>query len=192
MAENTSVENTNTETTTTENKTETQSTGAIEWDKVLFDDKGKIVEGAYKHIEPLISKKVNDGIKTWQENNLSKYVSKEDYDKISAESKAITEKMTIDLEITKKIANAKYPDLIMAQIKRDNVKITENGILGLEQEIERVKTAYPDLFTTTAKPTNIGGTGNKGEGKPALTMEDVAKMSPDEVNARWEEIKQIK
>lgn len=67
------------------------------------------------------------------------------------------------------------------------VDFDDNGQpVNVEARVQAVLTQYPQLkpVAATAAPTNPGSSARA----PKLTMADVRKMTPDEVNARWDEI----
>lgn len=66
------------------------------------------------------------------------------------------------------------------------LKVKDDGTLeGLAEAIEALKKARPALFKAPATPgTADGGT----RGQPGLTREAIAKMKPEEINARWSEV----
>jgi hypothetical protein len=113
-------------------------------------------------------------------------VSKDDYDKVVGETTKTINNMKIESELKVNLSGAKYPDLILGQIKRENINITENGIVGLKEEIERVKTAYPDMFevkkvgeTKGGGTTPAGATGEIDEAAASLArMRKAAGLPP--------------
>lgn len=88
-------------------------------------------------------------------------------EKIKSEYETKLKDFRISAEIEKMLIKeqAKYPELIKDKINKENLKITENGVLGLEEEIKGIKEKYTDLFGNTKVSTpspkpNEGGTIN--------------------------------
>lgn len=67
-----------------------------------------------------------------------------------------------------------------------SLKVTEDGeVEGLATVIDAFKKAKADLFT---KPAAAGTADGGSHGAPGLTRDQIAKMSPDEINRRWDEV----
>lgn len=81
------------------------------------------------------------------------------------------------------------PTLLDLAAKSDEfakLKVTDDGkVEGLAEAIEALKKDRPALFKSPVTPgTADGGT----RGTTALTREQIASMSTDEINARWPEV----
>lgn len=142
----------------------------------------KKTEEGKKYFQSITDGAVTKGLKTWQENNLSKYVPKEDYEKIVKESSEKVQALTLSQEINAALSSFKHSKLLAKEINKDNLKITENGIIGLNEEIERLKKEYPDLTIgqtqqpTQTKPTTNGIPANTTKTTGDLTKEEIEKL----------------
>lgn len=79
------------------------------------------------------------------------------------------------------------PDAALKLIDLSEVKIGDGGIEGLEQAIEKLIKERPYLLSTSGKPnpTNPARTAS-------FSFEELKKLTPAEINARWEELKNVK
>lgn len=82
-----------------------------------------------------------------------------------------------------------FQDLILNSIKLDDIKVGENGIEDADSFIESTKTLYPSCFGTVQEGGTPPITPPSGSGKP-LTKAQIEKMSPEEINSRWDEVQQ--
>ncbi len=89
---------------------------------------------------------------------------------------------------TNGVARTEFQDLILNAINLNDIKVDEKGIENVDALIESTKTKYPSCFSTVTE----GGTPpvNPLGGNPPrpLTMADIKKMSPDEINKNWAEV----
>jgi len=87
------------------------------------------------------------------------------------------------------VARPEFQDLILNSMNLDEVNIGEGGIENVDALMESTKTKYPGCFssvTVEGTPTVNPPSGNPPR---PLTVDDVRKMSPDEINAHWDEVK---
>lgn len=85
-----------------------------------------------------------------------------------------------------KTAGVKNPKLFYSAYKSDLETDAKGNITNFAEILATAKAESPELFVTAA-----GGSADGGEGKgntPALTKEQVEKMSPKEIEERWEEV----
>lgn len=75
------------------------------------------------------------------------------------------------------------PELLARLVE---VQFDENGEpAGVDAAVEQVLTKYPNL-----RAGSVGMASTNPQRKPALTLEDVKRMAPDEINRRWDEVQQ--
>lgn len=79
------------------------------------------------------------------------------------------------------------PDAALKLIDLSEVKIEDGKIEGLEQALEKLVKEKPYLLSTSGKPnpTNPARTSS-------VSFEELKKLTPAEINARWEELKNVK
>ena len=82
-----------------------------------------------------------------------------------------------------------FQDLILNSIKLDDIKVGEDGIEDADAFIESTKSLYPSCFGTVQEGGTPPITPPSGSGKP-LTRAQIERMSPDEINSRWDEVQQ--
>lgn len=94
--------------------------------------------------------------------------------------------------------NAINPEDIASFINKDELVIKGEEIIGLEDQINKIKESKPYLFNENKEvdKTEIKGVktnatdGNPIKGKQ-LTMEDIDKMSVDEINDNWDAVQKV-
>ena len=85
---------------------------------------------------------------------------------LQQESEAKVRNLTLDHAIEKLLTtnNAKHVDLLKAQFNRDQLEITEDGVIkGLDDQFKAIKESYSDLFQaqlTGNTPNNTGSSAN--------------------------------
>ena len=88
------------------------------------------------------------------------------------------------------VERSDFQDLIINSMNLDDIKVSEDGIEEADKFIESTKSKYPSCFGTVQE----GGTPpvNPPSGNPprSLTMAQIEKMSPDEINANWDAVQQ--
>lgn len=86
------------------------------------------------------------------------------------------------------VVRPEFQDLIINATNLDDVKVGEKGIENVDALIESTKTKYPACFSVVEE----GGTPpvNPIGGNPPrpLTIADVKKMTPEQINANWAEV----
>lgn len=69
------------------------------------------------------------------------------------------------------------------------LKVAETGdVTGLADAVTAFKAAHPGLF---AKPAAPGTADGGARGGSALTLEQIKRMSADEINSRWDEVQAV-
>lgn len=84
------------------------------------------------------------------------------------------------------------PDVAAALIK-DGVEVNERGeVTGVKEAVAKLLADKPHLKTGGAPADKSGGDfGKGGGGNVTLTLDQVAQMSPDEINRRWDEVSKL-
>lgn len=89
---------------------------------------------------------------------------------------------------TNGVARTEFQDLIINAMNLNDVTVGDKGIENVEALIESTRTKYPACFSVVEEvgtpPVNpIGGNPPR-----PLTIADVKKMTPEQINANWEEV----
>lgn len=88
------------------------------------------------------------------------------------------------------VARAEFQDLIINAMNLNDIKVDDKGIENVDALIESTKTKYPACFSVVEE----GGTPpvNPPSGNPPrpLTIADVKKMTPEQINANWTQVKE--
>lgn len=96
--------------------------------------------------------------------------------------------MKLDSAIKAKLSEnkAKYVDLLSSKFDKSKLIVAEDGtISGLDDQMKALKDTYKDLFT----PVVVGKSPiDSGKSSKTYSMEEIGKMSPDEINQHWAEI----
>ena len=83
---------------------------------------------------------------------------------------------------------------VLSLMNLDEVEWDGANPLGVEAAIADLRERKPHLFGRSTAP-NVPdlGASNPGGGRPgaALTIADIRKMSPQEINARWPEVSAV-
>ncbi len=173
------------------------------------DDK-KTSEGQQPADDPPAEPKADDKPKTFTQDEVNRLLAKEKRDAEArtkaAEAKA---KLSEDERTKAELAEARSqlaerdrrdavkeasekagvnnPSLLYKAIK-DDLEIDEKTgqIKNLTEVMEAAKADFPQLFTPKSQGSADGGSG-KGK-QSTLTKEEVEKMSPKEIEDRWEEV----
>ena len=86
------------------------------------------------------------------------------------------------------VARAEFQDLIINAMNLNDIKVDEKGIENVDALIESTKTKYPACFASIQE----GGTPPVeplgGNPPRPLTIADVKKMTPEQINANWDEV----
>lgn len=71
-----------------------------------------------------------------------------------------------------------------------DIEFDANGSpTNVETLVKEFLRANPEFATTTGRPTGDAGQGARG--KSTLTRDDIKKMTPDQINARWSEVSEV-
>ena len=86
---------------------------------------------------------------------------------------------------TNGVARTEFQDLIINSMNLNDIKVGDNGIDNVDALIESTKTKYPACFSSVQEigtpPVNPLG----GNPPRQLTRADIAKMTPEQINAAW-------
>lgn len=87
---------------------------------------------------------------------------------------------------------ARSPQLLFAAIERQ-LEFDESGkVRNTEDLITELKNEYPEQFGAAMKSVPSVNAGAGGEQTPALTLEKLQRMSPDEIKRLdWEQVKAV-
>lgn len=135
-------------------------------------------------------KEANDTIETLNQKAEQVDTLTEKLESAQSEAAAAKRQHAIDVELVKAGADEKYHDVLVA-------KIPENLDLdNLSEEVSKLKEEYNKLFDLNDDADKEGGNGYRVEDnrlkgdKPekTFTMEDIEKMTTDEINENWSDI----
>lgn len=86
--------------------------------------------------------------------------------------------------------NGALLDLAIRASVFEGLKVDDDGdVTGLADAIEAFRKSHPEIFTKPPVPGSADG-GTRGP-TGGLTFEQVKKMTPEEVNARWDEVSKV-
>lgn len=187
MPETTTAETQGAETQTAENKTtegietktETQTAKTEETPKTFTQD----------DINRLLAKEKRDWEKKVKDAEEKAKLSDDERTKAElADTKAqLAERDRRDSAMDQaKTAGVKNPKLFYSAYGSELETDAKGNITNFADILGQAKAESPELFVTAA-----GGSADGGEGKgtqTTLTKEQVDKMSPDEINKRWDEV----
>lgn len=86
------------------------------------------------------------------------------------------------------VARTEFQDLIINALDLNGVTVGDKGIENVEALIESTRTKYPACFssvTETGTPPVDPPSGNPSR---PLTVADIKKMTPEQINANWPEV----
>ena len=104
--------------------------------------------------------------------------------------------MQFDYALEGALTNAKSKNnkALKALLDMNSIKYQEGKLEGLQEQIEALQKDASYLFDLNNAPQNTGGIGQFGRGgstAPKFTSDDIKKMSAEEINKNWEQIKDI-
>lgn len=148
------------------------------------------------------SKTYEKQLKELSKNNSDNEELKKQLEQLQLSNKELEEKhlkemnkLQFDFALDSALSKAKCKNskALKALLDIDNVKMNEGKIEGLEEQLNKLKESDSYLFDIEEKPHSTGSIGNFGRsgGTPQFTANDVKRMSADEINANWEQIKNI-
>ncbi len=161
-----------------------------------------------KIIQPLLDKYHAKSLESWKANNLEKLTQEavekaiaEKYPEETEEQKRL-KKLEQELDSERKARNREYlrnkalsyatekglPQEIVDHFLGDDEDATLQNLGKLEEVTKKLQNKWSDEIFKKG-----GRKPHKDEKEPGktLTLEDVAKMSESEINARWSEIEQL-
>lgn len=156
--------------------------------KDVYNEQAEKLKAANNTLDTL--KKSNKDNQELQ-NELKTY--KDKVSQLEAVAKETVKKQTIK----DALANAKATDVDYLMYKLGEVEVDENGaIKDLENKIKDLQTNHPTFFQATDQNQDNNGFKSLGgadlpEGKRSTTytQEDIAKMTPEQINSNWDAIK---
>ena len=104
------------------------------------------------------------------------------------------EQQRMEAEIDKALLKnkARNPKAVKALLDTEKVKLTDDGIDGLDDQLETIKENEGYLFDIEDNSSSAGDDfkgGNKGS--TTITMEQIDKMTEDEINDNWEQVSKV-
>lgn len=151
-----------------------------------------------KLVQSDIDRERTKAIKTWQENNLEKYVSKEVFDELKNQTTQEITKYQKEKAVLKAFEDvpASVRDLIIDKVNYNNINLTENGIVGVNEEVAKLKENFKDIIQAMATPkvveNNIVTTQTPkkqvGTPEPELSIEKINNMTQAELMKNMDKI----
>lgn len=142
-------------------------------------------------LEAAAKKAVEDAKKKWdEEKDLTEL---ERIKKENEELRTANRLRDAKDEVVKALADAgnKSPELAWNAMRGD-LKFGDDGkLLNAKDLIDGLKTSFPEQFGTEKPKEGIDAGAGGGTGKTSLTLEQVQKMTPDEVNANWDAVQAV-
>jgi len=86
------------------------------------------------------------------------------------------------------VARAEFQDLIINALDLNGVNVGEKGIENVDALIESTKTKYPACFSTVQEAGTPPIEPMGGNPPRPLTIADVKRMTPEQINANWAEV----
>ena len=93
-----------------------------------------------------------------------------------------------DMLRTNGVQRSEFQDLIINAMNLNDITVGEKGIENVEALIESTKTKYPGCFGTVTEAGTPPVEPVGGNPSRPLTIADVKKMTPDQINANWPEV----
>ena len=89
---------------------------------------------------------------------------------------------------TSGVARTEFQDLIINAMNLNDINVGEKGIENVEALIESTKAKYPGCFSTVQEVGTTPVEPLGGNPSRPLTIADVKKMTPEQINANWAEV----
>lgn len=86
------------------------------------------------------------------------------------------------------VARAEFQDLIINALDLNGINVDDKGIENVDALIESTKTKYPGCFSTVEEIGTSPVEPPSGNPPRPLTIADVKKMTPEQINANWAEV----
>lgn len=87
-------------------------------------------------------------------------------------------------------AGARSPELIWQAMKGDLEFDDKGGVKNLDALVNSYKTDFADAFGIEKPGETING-GAGGQAATKLTIEQIQKMTPEQINENWEEVEKV-
>jgi len=102
------------------------------------------------------------------------------------------EKTRLESELDKKLLKeqARNPKAVKALLDMEQVKLTDDGVVGLDEQLKNIKESDDYLFGDNSSKAGDDFKG-RGGGQGTLTMEQIDNMSEDEINENWDEVSKV-
>ena len=95
-----------------------------------------------------------------------------------------------DVLRTSGVQRTEFQDLIINAMNLDDITVGEKGIENVDALIESTKTKYPACFGTVTEVGTPPVEPVGGNPSLPLTIADVKKMTPEQINANWDRVQE--
>lgn len=102
----------------------------------------------------------------------------------------------LDYALRGAVTDAQDADLVLGLLDRGKLKRKDGKVEGLDEQLQALRKSKPFLFVQKgAEPPKLSGAQPAGGGSPAgtgaptrYTREQIARMTPQEINAHWDDV----
>lgn len=102
----------------------------------------------------------------------------------------------LDYALRGAVTDAQDADLVLDLLDRGKLKRKDGKVEGLDEQLQALRKSKPFLFVQKgAEPPKLSGAQPAGGGSPAgtgapirYTREQIAHMTPQEINAHWDDV----
>lgn len=102
----------------------------------------------------------------------------------------------LDYALRGAVTDAQDADLVLGLLDRGKLKRKDGKVEGLDEQLQALRKSKPFLFVQKAQePPKLSGAQPAGGGSPAgtgaptrYTREQIARMTPQEINAHWDDV----
>ena len=102
----------------------------------------------------------------------------------------------LDYALRGAVTDAQDADLVLGLLDRGKLKRKDGKVEGLDEQLQALRKSKPFLFVQKAQePPKLSGAQPAGGGSPAgtgaptrYTREQIAHMTPQEINAHWDDV----
>ena len=102
----------------------------------------------------------------------------------------------LDYALRGAVTDAQDADLVLGLLDRGKLKRKDGKVEGLDEQLQALRKSKPFLFVQkAAESPKLSGAQPAGGGSPAgtsaptrYTREQIARMTPQEINAHWDDV----
>lgn len=106
------------------------------------------------------------------------------------------EERELDYALRGAVTDAQDADLVLGLLDRGKLKRKDGKVEGLDEQLQALRKSKPFLFVQkAAESPKLSGAQPAGGGSPAgtsaptrYTREQIARMTPQEINAHWDDV----